>query len=69
MGLNLILVLAGIAAAWVVLSALGNERQRRVQEADSVARNAAPSTPPSIKSAAIAGAKAVTAWPAEKSAH
>lgn len=69
MGSNLILILAGVAAAWVVLSALGNERQRRVQEADAVARSAAPPTPASTKPAAIAGAKAVTPRPAEKSAH
>lgn len=67
---NLILILAGVAAAWVVLSVLGNERQRRVQEADSAPKNRpSPVIPAAAKSGSAAGMKALASIPSEKPAH
>ena len=36
MGPIVILVLAGLVACWIILSILGNERQRQVQQFDAM---------------------------------
>jgi len=36
MGPIVILVLAGLVAGWIILSILGNERQRQVQQFDAM---------------------------------